>query len=122
MIQEEDLLRQTGRTIRLADEAVQTLFKEGFVFIRNHCDNRKSHEMLFDLVARRLQQEHPANNFKFSKLSLKIEIIDFGTIYKNRPKLVEVILKLSNDSLRKLLQRKEIKASRIIHQWNNTSN
>lgn len=116
MIQKEDLLRQTGRTIRLADEAVQTLFKEGFVFIRNHYDNRKSHEMLFDLVARRLQREHPANNFKFSKLSLKIEIIDFGTIYKNRPKLVEVILELSNDSLRKLLQRKEIKASRIIHQ------
>ena len=59
----EDLIQKntekaTGRTTRLADQYIQDLFNNGFVKIRDHVDKRTAHFMLFEIVLKRLQQEH----------------------------------------------------------------
>lgn len=50
--------RATGRSTRLADEAIQTLFTKGFVVIRDHYNNSGAHHYLYNIVVSRLKAEH----------------------------------------------------------------
>ncbi len=60
-----DPLRATGRSTRLVDEAIQTLFTTGYVEVRDHLDKRMDHNILFERVLSRLLTEH--RGVKFNK-------------------------------------------------------
>jgi hypothetical protein len=69
----KDLMRQTGRTTRLADEAIQTLFKEGKVIVKDHADTKAAQNDLFYRVSRRLDAEHGGmSRFIFDRPNLTI--------------------------------------------------
>lgn len=56
---QELLVRQTGRTTRLADKYIQQLFSEGFVEVKDHhTSGRSGHEHLFSIIFNRLKNEH----------------------------------------------------------------
>ena len=50
--------RKTGRTTRLANEAVETFFESGEVMVSDHHNSRSSHWDLAGKVIKRLQNEH----------------------------------------------------------------
>lgn len=58
-------LRRTGRTTRIVDAAIQTLFEAGIVKIMDHdfdfrlSDNKRNNEVL-QLVVNRIRNEHNA--------------------------------------------------------------
>lgn len=51
--------RKTGETTRRADAAIQTLFTKGEVVVKDHIDYDFQHNRTFDIVLRRLKEEHP---------------------------------------------------------------
>lgn len=58
----EDQNRRTGRTTRLVDEAIQTIFTKGTWTARDHYDDIHAHRTLFQRVMDRLNREH---NFSY---------------------------------------------------------
>lgn len=61
-----DTWRMTGRSTRLIDEYIQTLFNEGSVKVRDHHFTRHSDKFLFDRVVRRLKNEHRHDSFEYN--------------------------------------------------------
>lgn len=54
--------RATGRTTRLADEAIQTLFTEGKVTVKDHADTKYAQQDLLHKILSRLENEHGGIN------------------------------------------------------------
>ena len=52
-------MRKSGRTTRIVDEAIQTLFTKGRVYVRDHHSTLKMDRYCYDIVVRRLHSEHP---------------------------------------------------------------
>jgi len=50
--------RRSGRTTRCADQAIQTLFEKGYVYLIDHHDTERMSKYLLDIVERRLDREH----------------------------------------------------------------
>lgn len=50
--------RQTGNSTRLVDHAIQLLFENRTILVRDHCNIKEAHDNLYDRVLRRLQFEH----------------------------------------------------------------
>jgi hypothetical protein len=69
--------RCTGQTTRLVDAAIQTLFAEGEVKVRDHVDRRANHKMVYELVVARLKLEHRREQFICIDPSLKVILPKF---------------------------------------------
>ena len=68
-------IRRTGRTTRIANEYIETLFKNGEINdIKDHFDNVKSHQHLFHIIVKRLYSEHVFLKFDANKNNLSIKI------------------------------------------------
>ena len=50
--------RRSGNTTRAADAAIQTLFKDGFVQVRDPYPHKEADRFLMDLILRRMNSEH----------------------------------------------------------------
>jgi hypothetical protein len=50
--------RRSGRTTRIVDQAIQELFKNGYVFCRDHYPSKQMTEYVFKKVLKRLDFEH----------------------------------------------------------------
>ncbi len=69
--------RCTGQTTRLVDAAIQTLFTEGEVAVRDHIDRRANHQMVYEKVVARLKLEHRREQFVCLDNRLKIILPKF---------------------------------------------
>jgi len=83
-------MRNTGRTTRLIDQAIQRLFSEGKVVFIDHylgesherpydqaTHNVKATKWAFDVLANRLCAEHGGHeNFEFNKNKFEIKLSD----------------------------------------------
>lgn len=58
--------RQSGRTARLVDQHIQTLYREGEVVPYDHYPSRKADEMMVDRVMRRIHSEHSLDEIRFT--------------------------------------------------------
>jgi len=56
---DEEMNRGTGRTTRLVDKAIQTLFTDKIVLVRDHFNSREAHKHLADRIMDRMHYEHP---------------------------------------------------------------
>lgn len=76
----KDDKRATGRTTRLADKAIQTLFIKGEVVIKDHKNEQYYNTNLYVIVVNRLNTEHKA---KFivdrETLTIKLKTTKFRT-------------------------------------------
>ena len=69
-------LRCTGRTTRLADDYIQSLFKYGIIEVKDHHSNGTL--FLFRIIQDRLSREHSRIKFEYSSRSkYSIEIKNF---------------------------------------------
>lgn len=74
---DEKNLRSTGRTTRLIDEYIQSLFNGEKIITYDHDKNFKSNKLLFDKILRRLEREHNINTLDFiilSKSTLEMQL------------------------------------------------
>jgi hypothetical protein len=69
--------RATGQTTRMVDAAIQTLFTEGEVTVRDHVARRANHQMAYEKVVARLKLEHRRESFVCLDHSLKIILPKF---------------------------------------------
>ncbi|MGI4822250.1 MAG: hypothetical protein ACRYFV_13655 [Janthinobacterium lividum] len=69
--------RCTGQTTRLIDAAIQTLFTEGEVTVRDHVDRPANHKMVYEKVVARLKLEHRRELFVTLEHRLKIILPKF---------------------------------------------
>ena len=51
-------IRRSGTTTRAADAAIQTLFKDGFVQVRDPYPHKEADRFLMNLILRRMHSEH----------------------------------------------------------------
>lgn len=77
--EEDNSIRRSGRTTRLADSYIQDLFKNGKIQVTDHYQESNSGDRhLFDIIMNRLSLEHPylfyLENIAYSKSKLFIEI------------------------------------------------
>lgn len=69
--------RRSGRTTRIIDEAIQTLFREGEVTVRDHDTSfDKSHNAVFHQVLNRMEAEHPYVRLEFIRKSHCIKLAE----------------------------------------------
>lgn len=68
-------IRRTGRSTRLADEAIQTLFTEGEVKVRDHHESNAAHKDLLDRILFRFTQEHKGLKLAIDLGTFTIKII-----------------------------------------------
>jgi len=78
-------MRCSGRTTRIVDEAIQTLFTTGEVKAEDHYDSLNANRMVFRLIMDRLRHEHGLD----VNVGLKIDY----------PKLTIVLTKPQNKPL-----------------------
>ena len=64
----------TGQTTRLVDEAIQVLFRDGKVEVRDHYDHPEAHKNLVRAIERRLKTEHRVN-FHANTKTLTVQLI-----------------------------------------------
>jgi len=84
-------MRRSGRTTRIVDEAIQTLFTKGEVTICDHyygdkfqdrveseASHRRANEFAFNILMRRLRLEHDLifNKLKIIKDKFTIKLIE----------------------------------------------
>ena len=50
--------RRTGRTTRIIDNAIQKLFEDGEITVRDHYGTRQADERVFFIIIDRLEREH----------------------------------------------------------------
>ena len=55
-------IRKSGRTTRIADKAIQELFKKGKVIIEDHSPEKVANRFLFKIILTRLENEHGGIN------------------------------------------------------------
>ena len=80
-------VRKTGRSTRLADEYIQSLFKKRKIIVMDHYPSKEANMFLFRKILRRLEFEHP-NLSRFIKsdsrdiknLTIELRLIDLNEI------------------------------------------
>lgn len=67
--------RKTGQTTRQANEAIETLFKEGEVIIKDHGNSKWADNNLMYIIVGRLDREHGGLSlYSFDRANNKITI------------------------------------------------
>ena len=65
-------LRGSGRTTRLADQAIQDLFSKGEVTVKDHYPQDAATNCLLDTIEKRLSFEHPFAKYTKSNFTLTL--------------------------------------------------
>lgn len=96
-----DTNRRTGRTTRQADDYIQELFKEGWIFVSDHAHhiNNQTSKRLLKIIFDRLKLEHRELDFVVDP-SRRILKLSFMNEYQKQ-------------SLQKFLTKNKIEAGRL---------
>jgi hypothetical protein len=65
-------MRRTGKTARIVDDSIQTLFKEGEVVVEDHIPGHSNADRVCEIIMRRLSVEHHSTRVRKDEGSNKI--------------------------------------------------
>ena len=68
--------RRVGNTTRIIDNAIQLLFEDGDIEVRDHYNSHDSNNQLLSMILRRLELEHP-DILHYLIIDKKNQIISF---------------------------------------------
>lgn len=79
-------MRRSGRTTILADKLIQQLFQEGRIVVKDHFNDLRANERLFQRIEKRLSTEHSLMHRRGMEVNRRSMMISLGeSFWKKEP-------------------------------------